>query len=196
MDRWSPKAATTVQREHGGSCVATTCRDEWWRVACIPVPRRGLHMNLWRHAVVTAYVIVFAIAAPRAAAPQLAADLSQAASAAASASPELVGMLSKELGGTTEQAAGAAGALFGVAQSRLKPEEMSQVSKAVPGMDSLLRLAPMLLGGSSGASGGAGGAAGAISQAAGAAAGLPQAAAAFSKLGLKPEMVSRAIPVL
>ena len=65
-----------------------------------------------------------------------------AASGAASASPELVGALSKELNSTPEQAAGAAGALFGVAKSRLKPEEFAKVSSAVPGMDSLLSAAP------------------------------------------------------
>ena len=108
--------------------------------------------------------------------------------AAAQASPELVGELSKELGSTPEQAAGAAGALFGVAQSRLKPAEFSQISKAVPGMAELLKAAPAL--------GGSGGAASALSQAAGGAAGLAAAASAFSKLGLKPELVAKAIPIL
>jgi hypothetical protein len=109
----------------------------------------------------------------------------EAASAAASASPELVGQLSKELGATPEQAAGAAGALFGIAKSRLKPEEFSQVSSAVPGMDSLLKAAP-------GASSAVG-----ITGAPGASAtGLAGAASAFTKLGLKPDMVSKAVPVL
>lgn len=109
----------------------------------------------------------------------------EAASVAAKASPELVGELSKEIGATPEQAAGAAGALFGVAKSRLKPEEFSQVSAAVPGMDSLLKAAPAM-----------GGAAGGLSQLAGSAGGLASAASAFSKLGLKPDMVAKAIPVL
>ena len=109
----------------------------------------------------------------------------EAASAAASASPELVGQLSKELGATPEQAAGAAGALFGIAKSRLKPEEFSQVSSAVPGMDSLLKAAPA----PSSAVG--------ITGAPGAAAtGLAGATSAFTKLGLKPDMVSKAVPVL
>jgi hypothetical protein len=111
-----------------------------------------------------------------------------AASAAAKASPELVGALSKEIGGSAEQAAGAAGALFGVAKSRLKREEFSQVSAAVPGMDSLLRAAP--------AGAGSVGTAGALSQLGGSASGLAGAAAAFTKLGLKPEMVAKAVPVL
>ena len=36
----------------------------------------------------------------------------------------------------------AAGSLFGIPKSRLKPEEFGQISKAVPGMDSLLKAAP------------------------------------------------------
>jgi hypothetical protein len=111
------------------------------------------------------------------------------AGAAAKASPELVGSLSKELGASPEQAAGAAGALFGIAQSRLKPEQFSQVSKAVPGMDMLLKAAPM-------AAAAGGGAAGAASMLGGSAAGLAGAASAFSKLGLKPELVAKAVPVL
>lgn len=111
------------------------------------------------------------------------------AALAAKASPDLVGALSKELGSTPEQAAGAAGALFGVAKSRLKPEEFSQVSKAVPGMASLLKAAPAAAIGTSGA-------AGALSNIAGSASGLAAAASAFTKLGLKPEMVAQAVPVL
>jgi len=110
-----------------------------------------------------------------------------AASAAAKASPDLVGALSKEIGATPSQAAGAAGALFGVAKSRLKPEEFSQVSAAVPGMDMLLKAAPAL-GGAVGTSG--------LAQLAGSASGLASAASAFSKLGLKPELVAKAVPVL
>jgi hypothetical protein len=104
------------------------------------------------------------------------------------ANPALVSALSKEMGATPEQSAGAAGALFGVAKSRLKADEFSQIATAVPGIDSLLKAAP-------GASGGLGGAAG-LSQLGGSAASLATAASAFSKLGLKPEMVSKAIPVL
>ena len=111
---------------------------------------------------------------------------SAAADAAAKASPALVGALSKELGSSPAQAAGAAGALFGLARTRLKPDQFSQIAAAVPGMDSLLGAAP-----SSG-----GGGLGALSQVAGSAGGLANAAAAFSKLGLKPDLVAAAIPVL
>ena len=43
---------------------------------------------------------------------------------------------------------------------------------------------------------GAAGAAGPLSQAAGSASGLASAASAFSSLGLKPDMVAKAVPVL
>ena len=108
-----------------------------------------------------------------------------AASAAAKASPELVGTLSKEIGATPEQAAGAAGALFGVAKSRLNANDFSQVSKAVPGMDALLKAVPAPTGATA-----------ALSQLPGSAGGLASAASAFSQLGLKPEMISKVVPVL
>src|SRR5262245_55302912 len=66
----------------------------------------------------------------------------EAARSASQASPELVAALSKEIGSTPEQSAGAAGALFGVAKSKMAPNEFSQVAKAVPGMDLLLKAAP------------------------------------------------------
>jgi hypothetical protein len=110
----------------------------------------------------------------------------QPAVAAAQASPELVGLLSKEIGATPEQSAGAAGTLFGLAKSRLSADDFSQVSKAVPGMDTLLKAAPAA----------STGAAGALSQIGGSAGGLAPAAASFSKLGLKPDMVAKAVPVL
>ena len=115
-------------------------------------------------------------------------DQSQLASAAATASPELVGALSKEIGSTPEQAAGAAGALFGLAKSRLKADEFAQIATAVPGTQSLLKAAP--------AAGSAIGTTGAMPSGVGAATGLASATAAFTKLGLKPDMVTKAIPVL
>src|SRR3954462_13905911 len=100
-----------------------------------------------------------------------------AAAHAAKASPELVGALSKELAATPEQSAGAAGALFSLAKSRLKPQEFSQVSSAVPGMSSLLKAAP--------APGGAVGTSGALSHLTGSAAGLGGAGAGRSQAGLQ-----------
>ena len=113
---------------------------------------------------------IFAIAAPSAQTP----DFSK------SANPELVGSLAKELGATPQQAEGAAGALFDVATSRLSPGDWGKVSEAVPGMSGLLKAAPAL------------GAASMLSKAGG----LGNATAAFQKLGLKPEMVMKAVPIL
>jgi len=112
-----------------------------------------------------------------------AAAQTSAAAAAAKASPDLVAALSKELSATPDQAAGAAGALFGAAKSRLAPTDWAQVAKAVPGMTSLLKAAPAAAGG---------GASNPLSQVAG----LASAASAFSKLGLSPDLVAKAIPVL
>jgi hypothetical protein len=118
---------------------------------------------------------------------QAAPAASDAAATAAKASPELITALSKELGATPEQSAGAAGALFGLAKSRLKPEEFSQVAAAVPGMDTLLKAAPAA---------GAVGTSGALSSLGASAGGLAAAASAFKSLGLSPDLVSKAVPVL
>ncbi len=144
--------------------------------------------QLDRLGVVVSIAVLAVIGSTRAASIVSAAAIQgDAAAAAAKASPELIGALSKEIGSSPEQAAGAAGALFGVAKSKLKADEFSQVSKAVPGMDLLLKAAPAMSGGT----------AGAVSQiAGGGATGLAAAASAFSKLGLSPDMVSKAVPVL
>jgi len=63
-----------------------------------------------------------------------------------SANPELIGALSKELNATVPQASGAAGALLGLAKTRLKPEEFTKVAGAVPCIGSLLAAAPAVAG--------------------------------------------------
>ena len=135
--------------------------------------------------------ITLCVLASRADAGRLAAGIGiDTAAAAAQASPELVSALSKQLGGTPEQAAGAAGALFGLAKSRLKADDFSQISKAVPGMDMLLKAAPAM------AAAGGGGPADSLSKLAGTVGGIPQVAQAFSKLGIKPELVPVAASTL
>ena len=109
----------------------------------------------------------------------------QAPNFAGTANPELVGALAKELGSTPKQAEGAAGSLFGVAKSKLGPADWAKVAGAVPGMDGLLKAAPAASGGSAAALAGAAGLGN-----------LAGAASAFSKLGLKPELVAKAVPVL
>ena len=49
-----------------------------------------------------------------------------------SANPELIGALTKEMGATVPQASGAAGALLGLAKTRLSPADFTKVSGATP----------------------------------------------------------------
>ena len=104
--------------------------------------------------------------------------------------PELVGALAKELGSTSEQATGAAGSLFSLAKTRLKPEEWTKVAGAVPGMDGLLKAVP------AGAIGTSGSGVPGASAIAGNLGGLAGAASAFQKLGLKPDLALKAVPIL
>lgn len=109
---------------------------------------------------------------------------------AANPSPELVGELTKGLGITPEQAVGGSGALFGLAKSRLKPEEFGKVASAVPGMDGLLAAAPQ-------SPMGGGSALGSVTSALpGAIGGLAPVAGAFKSLGLSPEMAAQFVPIL
>ena len=101
------------------------------------------------------------------------------------ASPELVSMLTKELSVTPAQAAGGAGALLGLAKTRLKPAEFATVSAAVPGTDALIKSAPVA------SVGGV-----ALPAAAGGAAGLAGLAGTFSKLGLTADSAAKFVPVL
>ena len=122
------------------------------------------------------------------------------ADASKTANPELVGELAQELKVTPQQAEGAAGALFAVAKDRLAAGDWAKVDKAVPGMNGLLKAAPAMSSSSAAAKAVTGvaksGEAAKGTGAAKAAGGLASAAAAFSKLGLKPEMASAAVPVL
>jgi hypothetical protein len=131
-------------------------------------------------------ILIFSVASASAAGQQPAP--SSAAAAAVKANPELATGLSKELGSSPEQAAGAAGALFGLAKSRLAPEQFTQISRSVPGMNALLGAAP--------ATGTGTGAAASVAQMAGAAGGLAGVGQSFSKLGLSPDMIAKAVPFL
>ena len=113
----------------------------------------------------------------------------QASAKVTSTNPELVGMLTKELKVTPEQATGGAGAIFALAKSRLNPADFSKVAASVPGMDGFLKAAPapkkaesMLTSLESVAPGGAGG--------------LASLAGSFKSLKLSPEMAGKFVPVL
>ncbi|MEM9185532.1 MAG: DUF2780 domain-containing protein [Planctomycetota bacterium] len=55
---------------------------------------------------------------------------------------ELIEQLVSQLGVSTEQAEGGAGALFKVAQEKLGADDFSQVSNLIPGLDDLIGKAP------------------------------------------------------
>ena len=91
---------------------------------------------------------------------------------------DFMGSLSKALGGASPtQTAGAAGSIFSLAKSRLNAADFGKVSKTVPGMDGLLKAAPA--------------ATGTVP-----ATGLDSLASSFTKLGLKPDMVAKAVPIV
>lgn len=105
---------------------------------------------------------------------------------AKTASPELVGQLTKALSISPAQASGGAGALFGLAKSRLSPSDFSKVAASVPGIEGLIKSAP--------ASPAVKGVPGLSSL--GSLGDLASTAGAFQKMGLSPEMVSKFVPVL
>jgi hypothetical protein len=126
--------------------------------------------------------------APAAQAPAPDAPAPAGPTVAETASPEIVGSLVNELGLTPKQAQGAAGTLFGLAKSKLPAADFAKVASAVPGMDGLLKAAPVAdfkvpaiegLGG----------------QALGLGA-VASVAGPLSKLGIKPETISRLAPTL
>jgi hypothetical protein len=165
-----------------------------------------------------AIVGVFSSAPPAHGQANFDAQQTEALSAAAKASPDFVKGLAKELGSTPEQAAGAAGVLFTIAKALLKPEDFAQVDKAVPGMNALLATVPADAVGASGATSAPPGAsftptAGFASSSpsavtmpasSSAPAGTPitaqnwigSAIAGFMKMGIKPDMIAKAVPYL
>jgi len=106
----------------------------------------------------------------------------------AQSSGGLVSQLTRQLSITPTQARGGAGTLFSLAKTRLSDEEFGKVSSAVPGMSGLLKAAPALS---------------QHSEFSGLESALPgnmgrmaEAAEAFHKLGLSPEMAGKFLPVM
>ena len=120
--------------------------------------------------------------------PAAAQTPSPAEAIAKSPNPELIGSLTKELSITPAQATGGAGTLFGLAKSKLSVEDFGKVSKAVPGMDGLLKAAPKPKSNSPLDSLG--------SSLPGSAGGLASVAGSFKSLGLSPAMAEKFVPVL
>ena len=131
---------------------------------------------------------------------ELAQPQTEAVSTAIKTNPELVNGLAKELDATPEQAAAAAGALFGIAKSFLKPDDFAQMAKAVPGMEALLAAAPnsadptaIPLTPGFAASSSPSSPAGMTMAAPN---GMASAIGALSKVGIKPDMIMKAVPFL
>ena len=105
----------------------------------------------------------------------------------ANAQTGLISQLSKGLSVTPTQAKGGAGALFGLAKTRLSEDEFSKVSAAVPGMSGLLKAAPAAGGNSELSS---------LEGSMGSMGRLAEVAEAFHKLGMSPEMAGKFVPVM
>jgi hypothetical protein len=109
-------------------------------------------------------------------------------SAATSSSSGLVSQLTKGLSITPTQARGGAGTLFTLAKSHLSADEFSKLASAVPGMSGYLKAAPPVS---------------QNSEFSGLESSLPgnmgrslEAAEAFHKLGLSPDMAAKFVPIM
>jgi len=147
-------------------------------------------MNTNRSSTVSVFVVslMLALAAYAAGSPAIAQTPSPADLIAKSPNPDLVGSLTKELNVSPSQATGGAGALFGLAKSKLSVDDFSKVSKAVPGMDGLLKAAPKPKSSSPLDS--------MASSLPGNAGGMASVASSFKSLGLSPSMAEKFVPVM
>jgi hypothetical protein len=133
----------------------------------------------------------------------------------------LVDMLVSQMGVTSEQATGGAGAIFNLAKDHLSADQFSQIAQAVPGIDSMMSAAPTAAaestaGGATGGvadlskmatgSGESGAMTGMASKgmaggpnmtgASGAISKLGSLAGSFEQLGMSPDMVDQFVPVI
>ena len=105
---------------------------------------------------------------------------------------DLVGLLTKNLGVTDQQAEGGAGAIFNSAAQQMSAEDFTTISDALPEVDSLMAAAPAADTGS----GTLGGLSSMLSKGGGGMASLADLAGSFSKLGLSGDMVGKFIPIV
>jgi hypothetical protein len=89
----------------------------------------------------------------------------------------LVSALTSGLGVSPEQAVGGTGAMMGLAQNKLSPDQLGSITSAVPGLGDITKAAGPLLGSSPLSS-------------------LADVQGAFSKLGMSPDMVGKFAPVI
>ena len=93
------------------------------------------------------------------------------------ASNPLISSLTSGLGVTSDQAVGGTGAMMGLAQNKLSPDQFSAVSNSIPGLGDITKAAGPLLGGANLSS-------------------VADVQGAFSKLGMSPDTVAKFAPVI
>lgn len=105
---------------------------------------------------------------------------------------ELVQQLVSGAGVSQEQAEGGAGLLFGLVKDQLSSGDFSQVSSAIPGIESLIDAAPAE------DSGGLGGLLGGVASAIGGdqLGNMASLASGFSKLDLDAGMIGKFVPIV
>jgi hypothetical protein len=89
----------------------------------------------------------------------------------------LISQLTSSLGVSPQQAIGGTGALLGLAQNKLSPDQFNAVTNAIPGAEDITKAADPLLGDSPLKS-------------------ITDVQGAFSKLGMSPAIVAKFAPVL
>ncbi|HEY3586637.1 MAG TPA: DUF2780 domain-containing protein [Myxococcaceae bacterium] len=89
----------------------------------------------------------------------------------------LVSALTSGLGVSPEQAVGGTGAMMGLAQNKLSPDQLGSITSAVPGLGDITKAAGPLLGSTPLGS-------------------LTDVQGAFSKLGMSQDMVGKFAPVI
>ena len=102
---------------------------------------------------------------------------------------KLIGSLTDLLGVNKDQASGGAGAVFREAKNNMSAGDYSQLLSAIPGIDSLIQVAPKVGGLAAKASSMFGGSSGSAQ-------GLSALTDSFATLGLSPDMVSKYVDVV
>ena len=104
----------------------------------------------------------------------------------------LVSLLTKNLGVTTEQAEGGAGAILGVASKNMSSDQFTQVTDALPDVASLVKNAPT----SDAGSGSSGGLSSLLGNSQGSLSSLAGLTSTFSDLGLSSDMIGKFTSVI
>jgi hypothetical protein len=104
----------------------------------------------------------------------------------------LIKSLTSQLGVTTDQAQGGAGAIFNLAKQNLSAADFNRIANVIPEMDTLIDAAPEV----KGAASPLGKATSLLGSKSGKAGGIASLAESFSKLGLNADMVSKFTPII